>query len=74
MDNCHLGKTASTIREFSKRSGLCVANLYEEIRQGRLKARKFGRRTLILEEDGRAFLAALPLLQLPPREVRQRRS
>ena len=74
MDNCKVGKTASTIREFSKRSGLCVANLYEEIRQGRLKARKFGRRTLILEEDGRAFLAALPVLQLPPREARERSS
>ena len=59
-------KIAGTIRELSKRVGICVENLYEEIRQGRLKARKFGRRTIILEEDARAFLANLPALELPP--------
>jgi excisionase family DNA binding protein len=67
-------KMAGTIRELSKRAGICVENIYEEIRQGRLKARKFGRRTLILEEDARSFLANLPALELPPREPRQRRS
>jgi hypothetical protein len=63
---------AGTVRELSKRAGICVENIYEEIRMGRLKARKLGRRTLILEEDARAFLINLPALQLPPRKPRQR--
>lgn len=36
--------------------------IYEEIREGRLKARKVGRRTIILDEDLRAWLAALPAM------------
>ncbi|WP_083422161.1 helix-turn-helix domain-containing protein [Arsenicibacter rosenii] len=32
---------------------------YEYINQGRLQARKIGRRTLILKEDVEAFLAGL---------------
>ena len=36
--------------------------LYAEIRDGRLKARKIGRRTIILSEDLRDFLAQAPRL------------
>jgi hypothetical protein len=35
--------------------------IYEEIRRGRLKARKAGRRTVILDSDLREWLASLPL-------------
>jgi len=70
VDKSKPEKLGGTIRELSKRAGVCVENLYEEIRQGRLKARKFGRRTIILEEDARAFLANLPVLELPPRQRR----
>jgi len=33
---------------------------YEEIKAGRLVARKVGRRTIILDEDLKAWLDALP--------------
>ena len=38
--------------------------VYAAIRSGVLKARKFGRRTLILDEDLTAFLRSLPELNL----------
>ena len=38
--------------------------IYEAIRDGRLKARKFGRKTLVLREDLTKFLQSLPLLNL----------
>jgi len=36
-------------------------SVYAAIKDGALKARKFGRRTIILDEDLRAWLASLPL-------------
>ena len=36
--------------------------LYSAIKQGRLKARKAGRRTVILDDDYQAFLEALPVV------------
>ena len=41
-------------------SGIGRTKLYDAIRAGKLRAKKCGRRTIILEEDLRAFLAALP--------------
>ncbi len=41
-------------------SGLGRTFIFEQIRAGRLRARKAGRRTIILAADLRAFLAALP--------------
>jgi len=38
--------------------------VYEAIRTGALKAKKLGRRTLILDEDLTAFLQSLPPLDL----------
>ncbi|MGO9430918.1 helix-turn-helix domain-containing protein [Rhodoblastus sp.] len=36
-------------------------SVYAAIKEGALKARKFGRRTVILDEDLRAWLASLPV-------------
>jgi hypothetical protein len=36
--------------------------IYEAIKQGRLKARKAGRRTVILDEDYQSFLESLPAI------------
>ena len=41
-------------------SGIGRTKLYDAIRAGQLRARKCGRRTIILDDDLRAFLAALP--------------
>jgi hypothetical protein len=51
---------AYDILSASKKAGLGRSKLFEEINAGRLKARKAGRRTLILHEDLAAWLASLP--------------
>jgi excisionase family DNA binding protein len=45
-----------------RRSGLGRSYVYEEIRRGALRARKFGRLTRILRQDYEAWLAAAPLI------------
>jgi excisionase family DNA binding protein len=39
------------------------STVYEEIKAGRLVARKLGRRTIILERDLQAWLSTLPTLK-----------
>ena len=51
---------AVSIEEAAEASGLGRSKLYEEIRDGRLIARKAGRRTLILMTDLKAWLTAFP--------------
>jgi excisionase family DNA binding protein len=41
-------------------AGIGRSKLYEAIASGRLTARKLGKRTLILRDDLRKFLQALP--------------
>jgi excisionase family DNA binding protein len=53
-------KRAYTIAEISQLTGLGRTRLFGEIRSGRLRATKCGRRTLILAEDLEAFLGSLP--------------
>lgn len=52
-------RAAISIREFTALTGLGRTSTYREIREGRLKVRKVGRRTLILQEDVQAWLTAL---------------
>jgi excisionase family DNA binding protein len=49
-----------SIAEACAAAGIGRTKLYEAIADGRLKARKLGKRTLILRDDLRQFLAALP--------------
>ena len=50
-----------------RRSGTGRSFVYEEIRAGRLIARKFGRLTRVLQPDYEAWLAAAPpILAIPP--------
>ena len=49
-----------TIAQAAKASGAGRSTLYVEMKEGRLKARKLGRRTIVLASDLAAWLAALP--------------
>jgi excisionase family DNA binding protein len=58
-------KLAYTIREFVSATGIARTQVFDHIRQGRLKARKSGRRVLIRAVDAHAFLDSLPLRKDP---------
>lgn len=49
-----------SVGEYAEVSGLGRSFLYEAIRNGDLEARKAGRRTLILRDEGERFLRSLP--------------
>jgi predicted DNA-binding transcriptional regulator AlpA len=51
---------AHSITDVCLKTSLGRTALYEEIKAGRLKARKAGRRTVVLDSDLRAWLADLP--------------
>ncbi len=51
---------ALNLNDFCKAVGIGRTKAYEEIKAGRLEARKAGRRTLITAEAARAWLNALP--------------
>lgn len=53
-------KLAFTIQETIAATGIGRTALFQEIREGKLIARKRGSQTLILAEDLRAYLANLP--------------
>ena len=53
-------KDACSISETAEISGLGRTKIYEEIKAGRLIARKVGDRTIILRTDREAYLSALP--------------
>jgi excisionase family DNA binding protein len=51
---------AYSVEKFGRAFNIGRSTVYEEIRSGRLKARKVGARTLIAHEDAMAWLKALP--------------
>jgi excisionase family DNA binding protein len=57
---------AHTIEDAARRSTICRTSVYAAIKSGDLKARKAGKRTLILDEDLHTWLAALPIAQRAP--------
>lgn len=60
-DNSSIQVEGLSISEACRMAGVGQTRLYGAIADGRLKARKFGKRTLILRVDLLAFLAALPI-------------
>jgi excisionase family DNA binding protein len=64
MTEVHIptGRAAFSVQEIMVQIGLSRDNVYRLIREGRLKARKVGRRTLVTNTDLQEFLQALPTL------------
>jgi excisionase family DNA binding protein len=60
MAEATLEKQGLTVAEASHVAGIGRTKLYEAMADGRLKARKMGKRRLILRDDLRKFLQALP--------------
>ena len=61
------GALAYGVDEFAKKARVGRDTIYDAIREGRLKVRKLGVRTLILDEDGMDWLRSLPII--PARSV-----
>ena len=53
-------RRAFDITSFCHRYGLGRTRTYDEIKSGRLRVRKCGRKTLIAEDDAEQWLASLP--------------
>ena len=53
-------RLAHSIADVTKIIGLGRSFIYEQIKEGRLRVRKAGRRSLIFDDDLRAWLAAMP--------------
>jgi excisionase family DNA binding protein len=51
---------AMSLDEFSNRYGPSRTKTYEEIKCGRLRAVKCGKRTLVTEDDAETWLRSLP--------------
>ena len=54
---------AMSIREFCDRYGPGRTKTYEELRSGRLRGRKIGKRTIIAEDDAEDWLRSLPIIE-----------
>ena len=64
MDNQSTAqKRAFRIDEFAHRNSISRAQVYIELKAGRLNARKVGSATLITTEDEDAWLRALPSMK-----------
>ena len=58
-------REAFAVREFCARYGICRQTFYDEVKRGRIKAAKLGRKTVILRPDAEAWAKSLPPLYLP---------
>jgi excisionase family DNA binding protein len=54
---------AFSIEVFCQRFGIGRTSVYQEIKLGRLRAHKIGRRTVILEDDAKDWSRRLPLMK-----------
>lgn len=53
---------AYPVNDFARAIGVGRSKIYEEIRLGRLRAKKLGSRTVITGSDARAYLDSLPFV------------
>ena len=61
-------KEAFAIKEICRAYGICRETVYNEIRHGRLRALKLGKKTIILKSDAENWAASLPELRTGGRE------
>jgi excisionase family DNA binding protein len=66
MSMTHPSRDAYSVDEVAERAGVGRDAVYDAIREKRLVARKWGKRTVITQTAFRAFLESLPELTLDP--------
>jgi hypothetical protein len=54
---------AMSLSQFCERYGPGRTKAYEELRSGRLRGRKIGKRTVITEDDAEEWLRRLPVIE-----------
>ena len=59
-----IDQLAMSIDEAARRAGLGRDKMYTAVKEGKLEARKAGRRTLVTADALRRFIDNLPTLQL----------
>ena len=59
----NIAKEAFAVREFCARYSICRATFYDEVKRGRLRAIKLGRKTIVMRADADAWAASLPELR-----------
>lgn len=52
--------TAFSVRQFCEMHAIGRTTFYEEVKYGRLRIRKLGKRTLVLREEAERWVCALP--------------
>jgi excisionase family DNA binding protein len=61
-------REAFAVREFCDRYGICRDTFYSEVKRGRLRALKLGKKTLVLKSDAESWAKSLPELRAAARE------
>jgi excisionase family DNA binding protein len=56
-------REAFAVREFCDRYGICRDTFYAEVKRGRLRALKLGKKTLVLKSDAESWAKSLPELR-----------
>jgi excisionase family DNA binding protein len=59
---------ALTLKDFCDAYRVCRETAYQQIRTGRLRAAKVGRKTLIMHADAEVWAGSLPELRVGGRE------
>jgi excisionase family DNA binding protein len=57
-----VSRAAFAVREFCSQYGICRDTFDSEVKRGRLRALKVGKRTLVLKSDAESWAKSLPEL------------
>ena len=62
IDNNPSGNVAFSRKQFCQRNSIGTTKFYQELKDGRLSARKVGKRTIVLASDEALWRDALPVI------------
>jgi hypothetical protein len=65
-------REAFAVREFCAVYGICRQTFYDEIKRGRIRARKLGAKTMILKSEAERWAKSLPELRIVEQATAER--